>query len=238
MCGTEAAHGAPGAVGAARANSSSPRHVPLSPKRLLCDVRYWHSVWCYRPTRLLRDVGYWPIARLRADYVMSGTGIAYGDICLRACYAMRCAVLRSGMVVPDRLYRRPEAVQALPGTDIDLTSQCTVQSYAIRGTEPCYGIPSTEMGLYDTLSGTEIGFTTPETGFPMHCLVRIWAVLRDVRKIANTNTHCDGSPGISLRAPYAVSGTDIAGTDIAGTDVAYWRGDGGISIRARYAVLT
>eukprot|EP00961_Rhodomonas_salina_P112850 1518321-Rhodomonas_salina.3 len=47
--------------------------VRYRPTRVLCDVRYWHSVWA---------------VYLRVCYTISCTAMAYGAISLRACYAM------------------------------------------------------------------------------------------------------------------------------------------------------
>eukprot|EP00961_Rhodomonas_salina_P050878 683128-Rhodomonas_salina.1 len=119
MCGAGIAYGAM-------------RCAVLSWRMVLCDVRCWHSVWCY---------------------AVCGTGIAYG--------AMRCAVLALRMLLSSyALARRCPVLSYMPTTDTAYGAMRCARGgiepcvYAIRedgcGTELAYGasrVVTCEQGL-------------------------------------------------------------------------------------------
>eukprot|EP00961_Rhodomonas_salina_P158990 2140782-Rhodomonas_salina.5 len=99
MSGTDKAHVA-----------ISLRYVLYRPTSVLCEVRYWHGVWCHL---------------LRAPYAISGTDTTYGHASAYV-RAMRSPVLTSRMLLlPDGSLMRVSS----PAPSYALAMRCPVLTY-------------------------------------------------------------------------------------------------------------
>eukprot|EP00961_Rhodomonas_salina_P075550 1013808-Rhodomonas_salina.4 len=156
------------------------------PTALLCNVLYWYRLSYYapyyRPTALLCTVRYW----YRLAWVLRRQYVVSGHTRLRMLdLAYRPIALSVLMQVCPYAY--------VPSTTTRLRASCAMSgteiAYAATGTEIAYAAIGTEIAYAAT--GTEIAYAATS-----HCV----ALLKTEQVFAP----------ISLRACYAMSGTDIA----------------------------